>query len=434
MLDDGEQARGAARTLDPPPDIATDRPTGRPRTWATLEETYELVRQAHERDRPGVRWYRCVGNHCADVYAELVKWKAIGGDGTVSMAQLARSLYDDDAALENAASKRHSIRNWLRRLVDAGLIAWEPRAINGKWVGIEYRLLAVPELHSQAARGYSSVGKAPAPCEARRRRETRAERRARRIAPWRRRSGQKGVGRVDVGRPLQPPERFFRSGDFHHLEPSLSLRDREGKQQDRRERARGALPAWVAALKPWLGDGVDARRPPMEGQTGSLAAAAPAASAAERGPPRSAMPSVADAIQMACPPVRRDALRQLRTASLKSGGLEAVAAAAAAGAPIDVVALAAWSVVLPGLEPRLSIKMRERLERSAAQYDRLAGRGAAAAFILRRLTELDLDARQGLAPRTLAFYIADLRASSRALRRHCRGRPPPRPHRSRGRA
>jgi hypothetical protein len=93
------------------------------------------------------------------------------------------------------------------------------------------------------------------------------------------------------------------------------------------------------------------------------------------------------------------------------------------------------------------------LERSAAQYDRLAGAGAAAELLISSMLderERRLDYLQGLDPQTLVFYVSRLRAVSRELRRWRRATPPPRrsgsraaggcaavsarPHRSRGRA
>ncbi|HUR85668.1 MAG TPA: hypothetical protein VMY78_10005 [Solirubrobacteraceae bacterium] len=154
--------------------------------------------------------------------------------------------------------------------------------------------------------------------------------------------------------------------------------------------------------------------------------------AAEPWPP--VMGEERDAIQRAADPGDRAALRALRTAAARGEGLEVLRRAGAAGAPADLVGLAAWSAAIPGLEPRLSKANRQQLRRSGQQYDRLAGAGAAAALLVDRIAAADADAAQGFAPRTLAYYIADLKATSRELRRRRRGMPPPRPHRSRGRA
>ncbi|HEX4110531.1 MAG TPA: hypothetical protein VHX88_20555 [Solirubrobacteraceae bacterium] len=50
------------------PEVA--RASKRPRTYATGPEVYELVRLTSD---PCVRWYRNVGNHCADLYDVLRK-------------------------------------------------------------------------------------------------------------------------------------------------------------------------------------------------------------------------------------------------------------------------------------------------------------------------------------------------------------------------
>jgi hypothetical protein len=188
----------------------------------------------------------------------------------------------------------------------------------------------------------------------------------------------------------------------HHRPSELSMSSL-GERRDRRARASAGPPAWLAALEPSA-----AWPPPMGERT-------------------------VDAIQRAAAPSDRAALSALRTAASSGGGFDRLRQAGAAGAPADIIALAGWALAFPGLEPRLSEANRLRLRRSGLQYDRLAGAGAAAALLIERLQAADLDAAQGLDPRTIVLYAADLKATSRALRRQRRGMPPPRPHRPRER-
>lgn len=182
----------------------------------------------------------------------------------------------------------------------------------------------------------------------------------------------------------------------------LRLSGDRSRTGDRRERTAPRAPAWLAAAAP-----------------------------AGAWPPR--MQERSDAIERAAAPNDRAALVALRTAASSGGGLECLRRAGAAGAPADLIALAGWALVFPGLAPRLSEANRLKLRRSGRQLDRLDRRGAAAELLLDRLSELDIDAAQGDDPRTIAFYLADLKATARALRRHHRRMPPPRPHRPRGR-
>lgn len=171
----------------------------------------------------------------------------------------------------------------------------------------------------------------------------------------------------------------------------------------------------------------DRRAPAPAGIPAWLAAIGAAGARAQR------MGEGMDAIMRAAAPSDRAALGRLRTASVSGGGLGLLRQAGRAGCPADLIALAAWAIAFPGLQPCLSTAVREQLRRSGSQYDRLVGPGAAAALLIDLMAGADVDARMGFEPRTLAYYAHDLKAAARALRRHARRAPPARPHRPRGR-
>lgn len=166
-----------------------------------------------------------------------------------------------------------------------------------------------------------------------------------------------------------------------------------------------------------------------------------------------------DAIERACPPDHRAALRRLRTAGIEGERLESLQAAADNGAVHAVpAALAAWALTTEGREPRLSRRMAAQLDRSAAQLDRLHGDGTAAGWIVHRiiagmLDPIDSDDRaygrrrrrhetdafgrrfevvEHVGITSLAFYVLQLRQTARDARRHALRRPRPRAWRSRG--
>lgn len=148
-------ARGSAGTLDTAPDSPT-------RTFKTYEEVAEAVRI--DRIRAGVK--RKVNddvvNNVCRLVMELQKWKARGGNGTISSGQLIAAMYDDVSDdFEDKRRKRSSIRNWMACAQRIGAIAYEP--LPGKSRGWAYELLPVSELagySAQESRRGSSAGRA----------------------------------------------------------------------------------------------------------------------------------------------------------------------------------------------------------------------------------------------------------------------------------
>jgi hypothetical protein len=94
------------------------------------------------------------------------------------------------------------------------------------------------------------------------------------------------------------------------------------------------------------------------------------------------------------------------------------------GSPAVAVALAAWAVRCPEVEPRLSKRNAERLERAAAQLDRLQGPGAAAAAIVANFRTIKdgFDLTTGAQIGTVAYVAAGVRAEARAAVRYDRWR------------
>lgn len=96
----------------------------------------------------GVRFQRNYYEHLDALYGVLRKRLAIGGDGTISKAQLARDLYPDVGDdFESARRKQVSVWRWLKALEAMGLIrAEELRSRGGKSLGLRVELLPVPEM------------------------------------------------------------------------------------------------------------------------------------------------------------------------------------------------------------------------------------------------------------------------------------------------
>jgi hypothetical protein len=176
---------GRGQTLAPRDDGAAYSPVERPQTWASAAQVYALV-EADSASR-GVRFYPQLANHVIDVHHVLLRRAAPAGDDLVSITsgQVARDLYPDCITREAQIRKRTSVRNWLKVLYRVGLVerVETRRTATGADGCLVLRLLPVPaEL-------------APEDCQARRRRETRQQRQERRLRPFCRISGQKGVNR-----------------------------------------------------------------------------------------------------------------------------------------------------------------------------------------------------------------------------------------------
>lgn len=406
-------ARGSARTLDAAPDSPD-------RTFKTYEEVAEAVRLDAMRRK--VRPYSNVINNVARLVMELQKWKAMGGDGTISSGQLIGAMYDDVTTNpDDRERKRASVQRWMKCAGRVGAIAYEP--LPGKSRGWSYTLLPVGQLagYADETGRRSSVGETSLFA---RRRETRCERQDRRVAPFRRRAGRNGVGRLvwaHKARPgeAEPPRPLFSAPRFDParaeggeipLRGSLPPSAEEGP--DAREPS-PAAPAWAAALVPWL-------------QPGSW----PTAGGGR------------DAIERACPPDQLAALRALRSSGLRGGSLEPLRRAAVQAGPqwAAAFALAAWATAWslaghPGREPRFSRDTAVQLDRSARQLDRLGGgRPWACSALVADIADVALgDPETGEVIGTLAYYVVSLKATARHLRRQRRGMPAPRRHRPRGR-
>jgi len=133
---------GRPETLRPGADA--ERTHVRPRTWATDTEVFELVKDAHTRNRPGVRFYPQIANNAVGVYSHLRK-RAQAHSHTTSMPQIARDHYDGCEDWQDGLKKRTTLRSALRRLEAAGLITWgQHHTVAGKFAGIYFELLEVP--------------------------------------------------------------------------------------------------------------------------------------------------------------------------------------------------------------------------------------------------------------------------------------------------
>jgi hypothetical protein len=97
-----------------------------------------------------------------------------------------------------------STRRYLELLAEAGLVTWGgQKTSTGRWQCLHVELLEPPPLASVTGRS-SSAGQAPFACDARRRRETPAQRAARRRQPWRRSGGRRdAVARHDLSWRLE---------------------------------------------------------------------------------------------------------------------------------------------------------------------------------------------------------------------------------------
>lgn len=112
----------------------------------------------------GVRFQRNLAEHVIDTYGVLRKRQAMGGDGTISIRQIARDLYPDVGDDFDAyRRKRESIRRWLAILERQGLISKDELCDGrGKSLGLCTALLPVPErvgrMAAMSPRRSSSAG------------------------------------------------------------------------------------------------------------------------------------------------------------------------------------------------------------------------------------------------------------------------------------
>lgn len=358
---------GALRNVSSDPDTAQAAPRAR---WLSHVELIALIERDY--DARGVRLYPQKVNHLVDFYSLFVKFAAVSRrpSGHASWSQLGRQLYDDVSDYESVQAKNSSLRRWARELERLGVLHVRfHKNRRGQFDGIYWRLLeSNGTLPSEAASARSSAGSSDAPCQWRKRRETPQERSQRRVRPWCRRSGRKGVGRFE-----KSADPLFSSQRFGTSLPS-SLRS-EGKGDlrargtaSRLTRASGRAPTDVAA-----------------------------------------------------------ALDALRTAASGAGGLERLRSAALAGAdPVDV-ALVGWELVFAPEPAKLSEKRAHQFAAAAAQLDRLRrSPGSTAVQLLDMLAGTRELASVGAAewPGSLAYFTTAIRQQARAERRRARGLSP----------
>ena len=191
---------GRARTIEPPGDGAAYSVPQSPQNWATGPEIVALVLAHAEAQGITVRKpngaidgrVANLANHCADVYHVFQRRAAAApasrGVVAISFGQLAIDLYpgcNGDRAEQ--LRKRSSIRRWVRRLEDVGLLLRVMTRQNdrGQDACALYSLRQVPAAAVEACERFGT----------RRRAETKREREERRVRAFCRRSGRTGVSR-----------------------------------------------------------------------------------------------------------------------------------------------------------------------------------------------------------------------------------------------
>jgi hypothetical protein len=423
--------RESAEIFDGPPDNASLAP----RTWATGPEVYELGRR--DSLARGKTPYRNLLNHQCDLYDVLRRRVAQSGadrgeQHIISSHQCVRDLYDAPEGgwtMEALQSRAESPRRWMKALARMGLVEYETATDEvGLWVGWRFRLLEVP-LASPAPAGVAQSVQASGSCEARRRRESAAQREERRVRPNCRRSGQKGVWRyVDGPVPDEPPPRvpFFSGPRFAASGASTppgpkgplggSKHQRKMYGHASRERPPGLgdlsdtigpqpCPDPVAALRD--------RRALFDANRGPGTAPSP-----NRG--TSQWAAIA-AFVAAGGPVRERGLGRL--AELVSAG----------ELRLDLAAAAAWWG-LWGCPPRLSARAQAELYRAAAMLERLGaagwapeGQDVAAWLLFADMVDYAEDHAAGAAhadavPGSLGYFVRRLRGIARRERRAWRQR------------
>jgi hypothetical protein len=311
--------------------------------------------------------------------------------------QLRSRLYDADHQTEG---RERTIRRALIDWETVGVIeAHEYTRGAGKSAGIRFRFL--PAILPTHARGRSSVGSR---CDLRRRRETPQEVAARRVRPWCRRTGQKGVDRyedgpepVPAGAPGQQPP-LFSPGKFD---------------------APGGLPG-VGPLK---GPNSPEDRSRMDARTRDANSDSESSAALGEGP-----------ANRCCSPGSRVELDRLR--SLNDSETEEGRKAGTLSSDPVAVLLSLWERRCPGLPPKLSKEAAQQLRRSAAQLDRLNGSGQGAAATGWEFDDVVRGALQGVGPlHTAGYLVLGVKLKARAavagdrrrrgVRRNGRGRSGP---------
>jgi len=226
-------------------------------------------------------------------------------------------------------------------------------------------------------------------CEARRRRETRSQRRAWRVAPY--------VAKGGRGRAVERWD--FRWGTYVGSQGSSFSKEKE------------------EPLKPCVGARrslVDASAPPASGADPGGAGGIP--------PTRSAAPDWAPS-----PRNRGAVLERLRTASTEGGVVELRAAALAGADPVSV-GIVGYELLFPERPLRMSRKRREQLRRSALVIDRVHGeRGAGAVHLLalmeQRAAEIEVFLQNPpKPPESIAYFVVRLRADACDWRKSWRER------------
>jgi hypothetical protein len=374
----------------------------RARTWATDGEVLELVHEAHQRLRPGKRFYRNLANHCVQAYRELVKWEAQtpaerDGRRVVSLHHITCNLYDVDRsefdAVENKSRQLRS--SWLPILREAGLVDYVT-ALDGAGRPVGIKFVLTGDTLADVGRD-SSVGEALADWV--RRAETRQERQTRRVRPWCRRVGQTNARNVlgpSVGR-------YARRGGSAECSPSSSgSGDFSGP---------GSPEDYVL----WRQRGGAVRACASPGQEAGCAGL----SDAQRPPWWLDRIAALDA--------------RLVDEASREGGLDELALLVAEGAPIEAAVCAAWRAVWqsPALMSRRAMlelrNARRVIERCCSLPEPANGGDRATAWLLADLAEYfdDHRAGRGLAktpPASVGFFVRRLRREARVERRGWRAR------------
>lgn len=310
-----------------------------------------------------------------------------------------------------------ALQNYAALLEEAGIIQiGGEKDHSGAWRRLRVQLLA------QEWAGQLCESTPPAyPCTARRRHETRKQRKDRRRQPHRRVGGRGEATkryRFFWGREVGSPTRL--GGGVIPLagSPPPSQPSRE----QTRAHATGAANHPAAFERPTAEADAEARAEARFGPAGAGAADGAAGDG-----------RTTDAVQRACPPDRRAALVRLLVLGSSRGGPALVEAAAALPADDVVpVALAAWATRFPDREPRFSRDEADRLLRMALRWDRIGGQPSACVWLAERITGWGIgwacldDVEDD--PRTLRYFTVEFRAQVQHVWRRKTGRPDPRPN------
>jgi hypothetical protein len=315
-------------------------------------------------------------NNVANFCDLLERWARQhgSGQGRSTLYEIARDLYGRDVirSREDVERVQGSLRRWANWGRRAGLFELEEAfKETGASDGVIWRHLD-PRLDSELVADVAQLARATLPpCELQRRRETAAERLARRSRPRARRTGRQGVPRLVPGPRRRGPLSFS---------PEKSERP---------------------------------SRPPRPFGAGGQENAAPAREAAGGLDRRARAFAIAH---------RLAALERHRTTA-GEGELAALRQAARREPPSAVV-LAAWFVLF-GPDPRLSLRRFEQLERALAQAQRVRrSRTEGPEWLLGAMADHARRVRERRAepPASIAYFTVPFRQIARKMRAEWRRR------------